>query len=487
MKAEYKDILKHSGVYGIGQLLSRMVSVVMIPVQTRFLTPIDYGVLAILDLTLTVFAILVSGGLATALTRYHQEAATPQEAGAVWWTGTTVAVALTSVVLIPALLLRRQLAELTLGAEEPQGAFYIGLVLATLWFTVVSQVPPLYFRVQKWSVLSVTVAFGSLLFNVALNVYFLAFLGWGVSGILAGNLITLVVMTVVRFGMVIKSWGAFRFDRRMALELNRFGGPIIIVLLLATAMHQIDRILLRRFVDLEAVGLYSLAYQMGQGLNSMFLLPFSTIWAVVLYDIAREPNYKETFARIFEYFVYGLLLLLFGVSLFVKPLLAFFATPQYAAAAELVPIICLSFVFFSLDDQFRVPALLAKRTIGLIPGNAAAVAVNISLNLLLLPRYGVIAAAWVSVVTYACFAGVNLYQCRRIERYNYPIGRCTAILVAMVASFVACQYVQRLDAGIIGAFLVPAMVWIVWAFGLIRPVLKRHGWQPLVALQSRVG
>ena len=479
MNPRYRDLIKHSGIYGLGQLLGRLASIVMLPVQTRYLTPADYGTIAILDLTATVLAILIGAGISPALARYHQDATTPDEEGSVWWTGLTIVGALTALVLLPAMLFRTGLASLTLGPQETRGGFFVAMTLATLWFSVLTQVALTYFRLRMWSWSNVGLALVSLFVNVGLNLYFLIVLDWGITAILAGNLITMAIFCVIRLGIVIRACGRPRFDTALSWPLLRFGGPIVATMVLATAMHQADRYLLRVLAQgdeamrLEIVGVYSLAYSIGQGLNSLFLLPFAAVWGVSMYDVARQPDAKVHYARIFEYFVYAMLLLMLGVSLFVEPLLRLFATDAYAAAVPLVPVICLSFVFFSLEEHFRVPALLAKRTMSLVPANALGAAANIGLNVLLIPRYGAMAAAWSSVAAYAIFAGVMLVQNRRIERYDYPLGRCTLVLAAMIVSFVLARRLRGAHDSVVWTLGLPAAIWCAWAAVLGYPAIKQ--------------
>ena len=61
-----KTLAGHSAVYGLGHLASRLASVLLLPLYTSYLTPADYGVIAILDLTTAVLAILAAGGIAAA-------------------------------------------------------------------------------------------------------------------------------------------------------------------------------------------------------------------------------------------------------------------------------------------------------------------------------------------------------------------------------------------------------------------------------------
>jgi O-antigen/teichoic acid export membrane protein len=474
MNPRYRQILKDSGIYGLGQMLSSLASIVMLPLYTRKLTPADYGVTAILDLTATLLTLMIASGLGAALLRYHQDAGTHEEEATMWWTGLSVVGALTIGLVGPALLFRDWLSAATLGAAEVDGGFFFLLTLGSVACNVLSQTVILYFRIRTWAWLTVLLALASLFVNIGLNVYFLVQLQWGITGVLAGNLITQALFALIRLGIALPRWGRFRFDRRLALNLGRFGAPVVAALLLATAMHQANRYLLVQFVDLESGGVYALAAQIAQGVNTLVLVPFSGVWVVSMYDIARQPNAREVFAKVFEYFVYGVLLVMLGVSLFAKPILALFATPAYAAAAPLVPIICFSLVFYGLDIHLRVPALLAKRTLSLVPPNAIGAALNIGLNLWLIPIYGIVAAAWVGVATYAVFAAVTLLQNRRIDRYDYPLGRCALVMGAMVATVVAADAVGERIAHPAWALTMPALLWLGWAVGLMYPVVKQY-------------
>ena len=160
-----------------------------------------------------------------------------------------------------------------------------------------------------------------LVLNIALNVYFLAVLRLGIAAVLLGNLITAAVTTAGLLGLLVANIGRFAFHRPLARELLRFGAPLAVTGLAGLAMHNADRYLLRMFLDMDQVGIYSFAYTIGQGVNTLLLAPFEAIWATAVYEIARQPDARQTYARIFEYFVYVFALAMLGVSLFARPLL----------------------------------------------------------------------------------------------------------------------------------------------------------------------
>ena len=61
-------------IYAVGILLSRALSVVMLPIYTRYLSPADYGVLELIGMTLEVIAIFAGAQIALGIFRYYHKA-----------------------------------------------------------------------------------------------------------------------------------------------------------------------------------------------------------------------------------------------------------------------------------------------------------------------------------------------------------------------------------------------------------------------------
>ena len=182
MKSPFRDLFKHSAVYGLGQVLRRLSSFLLLPVYTNYLRPADYGVIAILDFITTIFAIMIGAGMVNAVTRYSFDAKDEAGRNQVWWTGLTFIAGVSTVVLVPALIFRESLVSLALGNTVSQGAFYLALALPTMWLNIVQAIPDAYLRVRKWSTLSVAINIFRLILNIGLNVTFLVVWDMGVAG-----------------------------------------------------------------------------------------------------------------------------------------------------------------------------------------------------------------------------------------------------------------------------------------------------------------
>ncbi len=488
MRSIYRDLVKHSSVYGLGQILNRVSSFLLLPLYTSYLRPADYGRVAILDLTAIVLGILIGGGMVQAVSRHHFEAHDDAERDRVWWSGLTFIVVTSLCFLIPAWFLRDYLARWTLGDE--QGGYYYNLVLPILFLTMVCELPSAYMRVHKWSGLYVTLSMTKLLINIALNVLFLVGFGWGVLGVLAGNLISQALIGICLLTLFAIRRGAYSLDLTVVRKLVIFASPLIITGLLSITMQQANRYM---FSDLYKVGIYSLANQIGQGANTFFIIPFSSIWGIAVYEIAKQPNAKSVYVGVFQHFICGLMLALFGVSLFARPVLRIIAASDYEAAASLVPIVCLGWLFYSLHEHFRIPAMLSKRTTRLMPAFVVAAASSLILNLTLIPRFGMAGAAWANALAFAAFSFTGLYFYRRIDRFEYPLAKCGLILAGMILCVILCQGLEHRFGLSMWTLAVAAAVWLAWAVGLFGKYAYRflgpfaaHRGEPEVALPQPV-
>lgn len=491
MRNSFKDLIKHSAVYGFGQVLSRMASFLLLPLYTRYLTPADYGVIALLDFASTILAILIGAGMAQAVTRYHFDATSEDERNSVWWTGLTFLLCMSTTFLLVGLLFREGLAELTLGGGIEKGGFFFALILPTMWVNVVGQFLHGYIRVRKWSTVSVAVSQFRLFLNIGLNVYFLAVMDLSITGILLGNLIAGAVVTFTFFVLFLRSLSSYSFHQALVAKLWRFGGPLIANTLLGSALHQGNRYILRYFVDMDQVGIYSVALGIGQGVYFLYMLPFSMIWNVMMYEIAEQSDSRMIFSRVFEYVSYGLALLLLGISIFANTILEIMTTSEYMPAAELIPPICLAYLLYSLHEHFKVPVLLAKRTVALLPVSGLAVCANIGLNMLMIPILGTVGAAWASVGTFVVYSFVGLYRFRKIDAIKYPFKRFGLVLTSMILSLVMFQsFVEEEPTSWITLGM-GALVWVFWLvaiFGLpLRNLLKHNNLEDIKKVFQRKG
>ena len=461
-----RELLKHSSIYAIGQILTRLVSVLLLPLYTNCLSPADYGVVGILDTTAAILALMIGGGMVAAVTRFHFERPTEEDHDRTWWTGLTWVTFASVVVLTPLWLGRQTLVSVTLRSVA-DGDWLYTLTLATILVQLIGQLVDGYLRVLKWSGVFVMISLGRLLLNVCLNVWFLVGMKYGVEGLLLGNLLASVVHTLVLLSVFVGTRGPYQFSFSLAKQLLRFSAPLMVTAFLAMLMHEANRYILVFLVSASDLGVYAFAHKIGFAVNTLCLLPFSSIWQVAIYDINRQKNADEVFTQVFGWFVSGLGVLLLGAALAVHPVLPLLTPDAFGPAIELIAVLLLALFVYGLQIQFEVPALLAKRTGLLVPGSIAGVITNLTCNALLVPRLGLWGAAWSGVATYAAYSFTTLYLCRKVRPLAYPWRQSLASATGLCISYVAIRFYVFPHLGCTGQLLASTVCCGIWAILLL--------------------
>ena len=256
----WKKLGKDTALYGFGVAISRMVSFIMLPIYTRFLTPADYGILQLLEITLEIVSILMVAGMASGMTRFYFKAKTAEQRHSVVFTAftlqTSLSVAGTILLIWAAPLVWRH------GLGGSGTIFLVQLAAANFTLNTLSYVPLLFMQVQQRPVAYVAATSGRLVLQLSLNILFVVGLEWGVVGILWSTFISGIVVGSVLVTWMIRTTGP-RINREDLGDLFRFGLPYQVAWAGSFVLTFGDRLFLQKYDGVAAVGLYGLAYQFG--------------------------------------------------------------------------------------------------------------------------------------------------------------------------------------------------------------------------------
>ena len=123
--------------------------------------------------------------------------------------------------------------------------------------------------------------------------------------------------------------------------------------------------------------------------------------------------------------------------LFAREALLLLATPRYWQAAGIVPIVVAGYVGFALYSVLSTGIFYAQKTRWIPVISAMAAAVNIGLNVWLVPKYGMWAAAWNTFIAYALMAVVARYLTGQLFPKSFEDGRLFRLVAVFFAVFAA--------------------------------------------------
>lgn len=194
--------------------------------------------------------------------------------------------------------------------------------------------------------------------------------------------------------------GAGLFSPSKLKAALAYGIPLVPHQLSNWTLSVSDRLILAKYRPVEEVGTYVLGYSLAMGL-SIVVGALNFAYVPFFLDLAKtHPRAKEVFALVARAYV-GVVggVCLLGM-LFARELLAIIAPPTYARGAGILVVVLLAFFFLGLYLIVVLPFYHAKRTRYLPMFSGLAAAVNLGLNLILVPKYGATAAAYTTLAAY---------------------------------------------------------------------------------------
>ena len=453
--ADLKRIASSSGLYAVGEVLNRGLAFLLLPVYTRYLPQSEYGALDLFNAFSGVLFACLLLGMPSALTKvFHQDCENDSERSRVLFTalGLDLPVLLFGGGIL--FVFAEPLGRLIIGTDGMGGM--VRLVVATAVSASLVAIVLSSFRARERAMAFVVVNLLQFVPAMVLNIVLVVHFELGMEGVLWGNLISSVVSLPVGLWLAGRE-DVWRFDRRLVEPLVHFGVLLIPVTLASWVIDLSDRYVLRLFEDLETIAIYGVGYKIGMILQMAVVWPFQLAWPAVSFSISKREGHEASYARVLTYFVLALVVGVLGLSLASRSGLAFLAGEPYRTAAQVVPWVALAYLFNGIHFCLTPGIHIAKKTKVLPLFSGAAAAINLGLNFLLVPRFGVMGAAWSTTVTFFFLAVATWVLSQRVYPVPHEIGRLVRIaLAAGLVWFVAARFEP--------AELVPALVWhTLWA------------------------
>lgn len=436
MLARIKDLFRNLVIYGLGDVATSIVSLLLLPVFTSYLTPQDYGIITMLLTVEAVTKVLFRWGVDTAFMRlyydYPDTAGRQRLASSIFF----FLAAVNGALLVVALLSLEWLTPHVFGSEGTSGQplnLLLGLTLVNTFVTGFYFMPFQVLRIGKKSPQFIALAFARSAGTILMRLLLVISAGMGVLGIVLADVLVTALFTVLLF-----RWFAplIRpvFSREVIRDALAFGLPRVP----HSVAHQIigfaDRYLLNAYRPLAEVGLYSVGASFGLALK-FFLSAFEAAWTPFFLEAMRERDARRIYSTVSTYVVALLVLLVSAMCVLAPSVVRLFTTERFQEAAAVTPWIALGVMFQGLYLVGSIGLVISKRTKRYPVATGTAAAVSLLANILLIPRYGMIGAAWANTLSYATLAAVTVGFSWQVYPIPYEWSRLLRITIAGVAGY----------------------------------------------------
>ena len=443
----------------------KIVRFLVLPVMTFYLSPRDFGIIASIKMVQGFLILLYNPGMLSGITRIYFD--TEDEAKRKEYIGSgllfflIVSISISSVmVLLGDSFFKRIFNEFEL---YPYGIIAIILSVLIQPKRLWSSLLTFRYKVTKIALYS----FIEMMIDIGISLFLIAVLLWGVDGRIIGMYSGLFFIFVVAM-LTLLRYIRGHYSIKTSWKLFVFGLPLAPAIWAYSALEIADRFLIEHFIGLEKLGIYSIGYTISS--VPLFLsLGFRKMWNPVFYENMNDKQYNRVNVLI-KYYALGMALVTGVLIMFSQELVTIALAKSFAGAKEIVPFVCSGIFFLGIlpiSSSFITFANKFSR-ISLNAGISAVV--NIVLNLILLPRIGVVGAAVATLVAYVVYFVLNALSVSGLFSRVVSIGN---LIVPVSFIVVATTVFYAIGTSLLYFFIKAGIVALFLGVIILSGYLKR--------------
>lgn len=439
-------------------------------VLARLLQPEDFGLMAMVLVFTSFAALLVEGGLGTALVQ--RQTTTADEEASVFWVNLGVGFLLAALLWLCAPAISH-------FYREPALLSLLQLMLWVLPLGALAAVPGaiLTQRLDFRSRMLAELAASGCAASVAL---WLAWRGHGVFS-LAWQLIAAAGVRMLVLWLLSGWRPGGRFDATAFVLLFRFGGLLLLANLLNVASTRLQSLLIGRLFDARMLGFYALAQDTQQAPAQFMSSLLNRVGLPMFSIVANQPEKLAGALRLslrLSLFVFAPCMM--GIAVIATPLINVLYGPGWAPAAPVLGILALSVVFWPLH-VLNLAAISAIGRADLVL-RLEVVKALVTIPLVVVAAFfGFVAVAWAVLASSALCVVVNAWYSQRLLRYGLVAQLRDAlptVMLALLSTSVAAMVLHAGDNGLTSMLLAIFLAIATYVIGAISARLR--AWQDLL-------
>ena len=454
-------------IYTVPALLSRGLSIFLVPLYTRVLSPVDCGVFDMLmvfgSLANLTVALEVSQGVARFYAAEEDPGKKMQYASTAFW----FTLFCYTLFLVVTILLAPLLSMFIIGRADLDTVFRLGM--AYVWANGIFYLMQNQFR---WELRSKQYAISSIvvtLMTASLAVMLAYCLGWGLFGLLLGMLGGVLVGCFYGLFCLCSSFRCV-FSKERLKEMLLFSAPLVPSGIAVFISNYIDRLMINHFLSLGDLGLYGIGFRLSS-IVGLVMVGFQGALTPLIYSNYKSPDTPREIAVIFRAFLFFALMIFFGLAGFAEEILRLLTTPDYYSAAGVV-IFLVPAVLMSNMYIFAPGIGIAKKTHLTIWINVGGAFANTCFNYFLIPVFGIEGAGAATLLGYVFVFTAYM----RFSQRFYPVAHDWSALGKATLAAVGCIIIARfLFFGMLPNILLKCTLWLALASLLMKIGLVTWG------------
>ena len=440
-----KQLAGETAIYGFSSILARILNFLFVPIYTRTLTQMQYGVVTEFMSYIAILQVLLVLGLETGCFRFaNKEGEDPRKV----YSGALLAVTGLNLAFLAVMVAFSGPISAALGYDG-----YSRLIIYVAGILLCDSVTAILFaklrqehKAMKFAILKTV----KILTETGANL--LLFFVWPARPDFTYPVFAILVSCVLCLVLFIPDMLRLKpvWDTAVVKRLLVYSLPLMVAALPGVANDFLDRLLFR-FFDTSSdewratLGVYQAAVKLAVIMN-LFIQMFRYAAEPFFFQRAKDKNSKELYALVMEWFTAFCGLVLLGVVGYID-VISLFLGRDFRVGVDVVPIMLLSYMILGMLFNVSMWYKLSGRTNMAIWITLAGLAVTTVVNIVFMPRYSYWASAFGHLASYLVMFVISAILGARYYPIPYKWGRLLAIFVLMGLAYAGISLsLHRLDS-----------------------------------------
>lgn len=427
-----KSTLKDTFIYSLSNIAPKVIGVVLLPIYTAELTKAEFGNWDLLDVTTNILCEIFLLGQAASLIFLNNSSEYKDRKKKTLFTLFIFLFFVCGLLIVTSEIL----ISLNILQENLIKSNYVRLIVFIVLFRTLNNLFLSKYRAEEKAIFFSLTNIIKLLIVAALTIYFLVSMKKGIEGIFLAAVLGEALTSVFLFLTLINQMN-FSFDTEILKISLKFGFPLIFASLGIMLLNLSDRYIITYLLGYEANGIYGLGYRVAGVLNMFLVMPFSMSLMPIAYKYYGQKDDKRFFSKVMTYSTFIFVWASIFISLFSKEIIKIFATKsEYYSAYYVVPIVLFAYTFSGMRLTASLGMMLTKNTKHIATITLGAAILNIILNFILIPYFGIIAAALNTLIAFVIFYFIT--QKVSDNYYKIPFENKKLFLMIFTGMILSC-------------------------------------------------
>tara|TARA_Y100000590_G_C15734977_1_gene1018255 strand:+ start:188 stop:1645 length:1458 start_codon:yes stop_codon:yes gene_type:complete len=464
----YKNIFD----YSISAYFLALLGFITLPFYTRFLTPGDYGILAIFLVYGTTVCTFFSFGLSNATSRYFFKYGNSDYFKKLNFTNFIIIIFSLLLTAFIGSNLSKLISKILFVNRVEAEILNLSLIFGSLGI-LQSFLSGLLIAQQRSSIYSKIVIFGAIV-EVSLSIIMI--LSFDLTYF--ARIYSLIIMQVMMLVLLIilqRNYFKTNFSIKSLKESLKFSLPSLPKEIIGLVEESLNKIMLANLQTISSLGYYQVGINLSKH-NSKLIKTVSRAWGPVFYNYAEGSGQNKKQKIVGKYyeviFLYALTTSFFIA--FSEELIKILTTVDFYPAMYIVPLAVLNIFFIqSLTTISKAQIGFSEKMVYLLPGAIIALIVHFSLNLFFIPIYGPIGAVLSGIIAAIISNLITFYYGQKLYPLKIYYKSLISIVTIIISFIIIIFYIMSIDISWYNKILFKSLI-LLFNLYFIYKIVEQH-------------